>query len=538
MRLRLILLATVAAPLAFGSAAVTLTPAVAQAVTMKDIKEARKDATKRVRQAEKAVKQAEKQLEKAQKKNEGVEEAQAQLDAATQELQAAQQQLQAAMSAQPSAAEEKPSEEAAAPAEQKATEEQPADTADAPRERRKRRTDQAEQTEEPVEQKQQEAAETQPTQPAESAGETSRAAEQQRLDDEERRKRRAERRKRRLELEAKADNKDEVEVEIEASEAVGTELDDSESRQVERLRRKLREQRRQIRDLEEAQTEPDEQVVRRTRDGRLIVRQDGQLVIRSRDDNERFLRRARDVEVEDLPRGRTRTTITRPNGSQIVTVRDRYGDIIYRFRRTTNGREIVLIDNRNHRREPGVRFDVRLPRLIVPIPRNEYIVDLERADRRQLRETLLAPPVEPVERVYTLDEIRQSERLRDKMRRVDLDTVTFDTGSAQISPSQVNALAEIGYAMEDALAEDPDAVFLIEGHTDAVGSDDYNLTLSDDRAESVAIVLSENFEIPPENLVTQGYGEEFLKIETLGPERRNRRVTVRPITDLIRPQSG
>ncbi len=535
MRLRLILLATVAAPLAFGSAAVNVSPAIAQAVTMKDIKEARKEATKRVRQAEKAVKQAEKQLDKAQKKNEGVEEAQAQLEAAKRELEAAQQQLQAAMSAEPSgAAESQPSAETAAPPE--LTEEKPADTADAPRERKKRRTDQAEQREQPVEQ-QQESAESRPAQPAESSAETSRAAEQQRLDDEERRKRRAERRKRRLEMEAKAGAKDDVEVEIKPSEAVGTELDQSESRQVERLRRKLREQRQQIRDLEEAQAEDNERVVRRTDDGRLIVRRDGQLVIRSRDDNDRFLRRARDVEVEDLPRGRTRTTITRPNGSQIVTIRDRHGDIVYRFRRTTNGREIVLIDNRNHRPEPGVRFEVRLPRLIVPIPRDEYIVDLERADRRQLREALLAPPVEPVERVYTLEEIRQSERLRDKMRRVDLDTVTFDTGSAEISPSQVNALAEIGYAMEDALAEDPDAVFLIEGHTDAVGSDEYNLALSDNRAESVAIVLSENFEIPPENLVTQGYGEEFLKIDTLGPERRNRRVTVRPITDLIRPQT-
>jgi len=532
MRLRLILLATVAAPLAFGSAAVTISPAIAQAVTMKDIKEARKEATKRVRQAEKAVKQAEKQLDKAQKKNEGVEEAQAQLEAAKRELEAAQQQLEAAMSAEPSgAAESQPTAESTAPAE--LTEEKPADTADAPRERKKRRTEQAEQ---PTEQ-QQEAAESQPTQPAESSAETSRAAEQQRLDDEERRKRRAERRKRRLEMEAKAGAKDDVEVEIKASEAVGTELDQSESREVERLRRKLREQRQQIRDLEETQAEEDERVVRRTDDGRLIVRRDGQLVIRSRDDNDRFLRRARDVEVEDLPRGRTRTTITRPDGSQIVTIRDRHGDIIYRFRRTTNGREIVLIDNRNHRPQPGVRFEVRLPRLVVPIPRDEYIVDLERADRRQLREALLAPPVEPVERVYTLEEIRQSERLRDKMRRVDLDTVTFDTGSAEISPSQVNALAEIGYAMEDALAEDPDAVFLIEGHTDAVGSDEYNLALSDNRAESVAIVLSENFEIPPENLVTQGYGEEFLKIDTLGPERRNRRVTVRPITDLIRPQT-
>ena len=87
--------------------------------------------------------------------------------------------------------------------------------------------------------------------------------------------------------------------------------------------------------------------------------------------------------------------------------------------------------------------------------------------------------IEPVERVYTLEEVRQSERLRDKVRRIDLDTVTFNTGSAEISPNQVLSLAEIGYAMEDVLIDNPEAVFLVEGHTDAVGSDYSNLELSD-----------------------------------------------------------
>ena len=41
--------------------------------------------------------------------------------------------------------------------------------------------------------------------------------------------------------------------------------------------------------------------------------------------------------------------------------------------------------------------------------------------------------------------------------------------------------------------------------------------------------------MPPENLVTQGYGEQYLKIDTQGPERANRRVTVRRITPLVRP---
>ena len=57
--------------------------------------------------------------------------------------------------------------------------------------------------------------------------------------------------------------------------------------------------------------------------------------------------------------------------------------------------------------------------------------------------------------------------------------------------------------------------------------------LSDRRAESVANVLSEQFEVPPENLVTQGYGEQYLKVQTDAPDRINRRVAVRRITPLM-----
>ncbi len=74
---------------------------------------------------------------------------------------------------------------------------------------------------------------------------------------------------------------------------------------------------------------------------------------------------------------------------------------------------------------------------------------------------------------------------------------------------------------------------MIEGHTDAVGSDVDNLSLSDRRAEAVANILTENFQIPPENLVTQGYGKQYLKVATDGPSRENRRVTIRRITPLL-----
>ena len=49
----------------------------------------------------------------------------------------------------------------------------------------------------------------------------------------------------------------------------------------------------------------------------------------------------------------------------------------------------------------------------------------------------------------------------------------------------------------------------------------------------LAQVLTDVFRIPPENLVTQGYGEQFMKVDTQAPERINRRVAVRRITPLL-----
>ena len=84
------------------------------------------------------------------------------------------------------------------------------------------------------------------------------------------------------------------------------------------------------------------------------------------------------------------------------------------------------------------------------------------------------------------------------------------------------------------LLDNPCEVLLIEGHTDAVGSDCFNLALSDRRAESVALALTEAFRTPPENLIVQGYGESFLKVQSQGAEASNRRATVRRITPLLR----
>lgn len=264
---------------------------------------------------------------------------------------------------------------------------------------------------------------------------------------------------------------------------------------------------------------------------RLVIERDGELYVRK---DESTLLRGRNVKVEyeQLQGGRVREIITRRNGSKIITVRDPGGYVLRRIKVRPNGKRIVLYNSRD---DDGARRVERvdLPPIRIDIPRERYIVSARQADRELFRETFAAEPVyEPPQR-YSLQQVRENENVRSLVRRVDLDTITFDTGSATVTRSQVALLGDIAGGILDVLDEDPSAVFLVEGHTDAVGSDLYNLTLSDRRAETVARILVEAYDVPPENLVIQGYGEEYLKVETEQAERANRRVTLRNISPIL-----
>ncbi len=153
------------------------------------------------------------------------------------------------------------------------------------------------------------------------------------------------------------------------------------------------------------------------------------------------------------------------------------------------------------------------------IPAKDYILDADTADQNQIDFFLDQPPVEQVHQIYTIDDVKRSARLRDMVRRLEVGDLTFDSGKATISRDQVGALAQVAKAMTDLLAKNPGEVFLIEGHTDAVGSDVANLVLSDQRAATVARILTDFYDIPPENLVTQGYGERYLKVTRRAPSR-------------------
>ncbi|HSM19742.1 MAG TPA: OmpA family protein [Hyphomicrobiales bacterium] len=192
-------------------------------------------------------------------------------------------------------------------------------------------------------------------------------------------------------------------------------------------------------------------------------------------------------------------------------------------------------DRRDRRRRDDgtdIRVIINVP-VGITIPVEHYVVEGYYSSPELIRETLLAPPVIPVTRRYSVQEVVQSERLRTAVRRVDLDAITFGFDQAFIPADQLNRLDRVGDVLADILQRRPNEVFLLEGHTDAPGTDLYNLQLSELRAQAVKRALVQRYGISPDNLVTEGYGEEFLKVPTSEAERLNRRVTVRRITPLV-----
>jgi len=269
-----------------------------------------------------------------------------------------------------------------------------------------------------------------------------------------------------------------------------------------------------------------------TEPGRVIVVDPGGQSFIRHDEMDRFRFGARDIQVQQVG-GDTRTIVIRPDGSQIITVVGPDGQLLRRIRRDAQGREIIIIDNSY--RDPNAvgGFYVDLPPPIINIPYDRYIVEADVAPPDLIYDTMEAPPVERIERRYSLDEIRYSPSVRQLMPSIDLNTINFETGSWEIPPDQAARLQGIADGLNRAIARNPREVFLIEGHTDAVGSPVDNLSLSDRRAEAAAELLTQQFGVPAENLTSQGYGSQYLKEQTDGPSRINRRVTIRRITPLL-----
>ncbi|OJH44424.1 OmpA family protein [Paracoccus sp. SM22M-07] len=234
------------------------------------------------------------------------------------------------------------------------------------------------------------------------------------------------------------------------------------------------------------------------------------------------------VATENFDDGSSRTVVTRSDGSRVVTIRDADLRVLRRTLVSADGTQTRLID------ETAAVEPVDIATL--PQPAAAIENSGGDMDEASLREALMREA--DVDRRFSLSQIRDISEVRSLVAPIDVNGITFETNSAAIDADQAKKLTALGNVIREAIAENPNEIFLIEGHTDTVGEEAANLALSDRRAESVALALSEYFEVAPENMVVQGYGEQTPKVQQEGDVRENRRVAVRRITGLLQTASN
>jgi outer membrane protein OmpA-like peptidoglycan-associated protein len=126
-------------------------------------------------------------------------------------------------------------------------------------------------------------------------------------------------------------------------------------------------------------------------------------------------------------------------------------------------------------------------------------------------------------RAITIEERKQLVVVADTKKAIDLE-VNFEYNSAAIGPAAAHVLANLGAALSQ--PEMKGSVILVAGHTDARGSDGYNMDLSERRAHAVRAFLIGTYKLAPEVIVAVGHGEEQLKLPHDPYAGANRRVQV------------
>ncbi len=119
------------------------------------------------------------------------------------------------------------------------------------------------------------------------------------------------------------------------------------------------------------------------------------------------------------------------------------------------------------------------------------------------------------------------------------DGVTFDVGSSTLKPAFRTTLDQVAQS----LIEYPNSLIDVYGHTDSTGSDAFNQTLSEKRAQTVMNYLVSKG-VPAARIRSQGFGETMPVADnnTADGRTKNRRVEIKivPVTteDVQAAQSG
>lgn len=141
--------------------------------------------------------------------------------------------------------------------------------------------------------------------------------------------------------------------------------------------------------------------------------------------------------------------------------------------------------------------------------------------REQVIDLLAPKPQKPLTRGLHLK--MPEEEPQQQPRALSLE-VYFDFNSADLSDTAKQQLYPVGQALQS--NELSNVSFTLEGHTDASGDDNYNLSLSERRAASVKAFFVQEFQVDPGRVAAFGKGESEL-MDTNHPNSGvNRRVTI------------
>ncbi|NMB33394.1 MAG: OmpA family protein [Clostridium sp.] len=126
-----------------------------------------------------------------------------------------------------------------------------------------------------------------------------------------------------------------------------------------------------------------------------------------------------------------------------------------------------------------------------------------------------------VEKEFEKQDGESIERNTEKIAKVDIPPVYYDTGKATVMPESLSVLNEV----LSVLSQFPEYYLIVDAHTDSVGSVEMNLTLSQNRAIEVKKYLA-NHGIDENRIVARGWGKSKLLVEedvTEEDKARNRR---------------
>ena len=126
-------------------------------------------------------------------------------------------------------------------------------------------------------------------------------------------------------------------------------------------------------------------------------------------------------------------------------------------------------------------------------------------------------------RSLSLGEREEIAQIASSKPKIDLE-IHFDYNSAAISRESMPAVQELGKALSQASLKG--STFVVAGHTDAIGSEEYNQGLSERRADTIKRYLTDKYGINGSDLVTVGYGKTKPKDANAPLDPTNRRVQV------------